>query len=206
MISQLYIEKILQLYSLTDRQKGDLLKRAEEIDNTFSAYAWEDVENGINEFFKKKTTDSYPTPKQIYAFVSTNKKAKKADKQEFDEYVKPTTNIKIIQDCFYDVCRLKYIFGLAYSDYFAKVEHLPYGNKMRCVKKTLPTGEIQYSLVNLYWVWLDRVAEAKERFPDMFKKFKYATENEQFALAYKVGVLKLDLNFMKNVDTHTEKV
>lgn len=194
MISQLYIDKILQLYSLTDRQKGELLKRADEIDNTFSAYAWDDVETGINEFFKKKTTDSYPTPKQIYAFVSTNKKAKKADKQDFEDIARPTTNIKIIQDCFYDVCRLKYLYGLAYSEYFDKVEHLLYGNKMRAVVKTAPTGEKEYKLVNLYWIWIDALEEAKKRFPDMFEKFKYATENEKFALAYKLGVLKLDLN------------
>lgn len=200
MISQLYIEKILQLYSLTDRQKGDLLKRAEEIDNTFSAYAWDDVENGINEFFKKKTTDSYPTPKQIYAFVSTNKKAKKSDKLDFEDYVKPTTNIKYIQDCFYDVCRLKYIYGIAYSDYFDKVEHLRFGNKMRVRSKNGSTAAKEYELVNIAWLWEDALAEAKKRFPDVFEKFKYANENEKYALAYKLGVLKLDLNLGKQVD------
>lgn len=203
MISNLYIDKIVNLYKLSDKEKGELLKQTEKIDATFAEYDWEDVEAAINEFYRKKESAGVPRPAQVSAFI--NKKAKKSVKQEFDEYVKPTTNIKIIQDCFYDVCRLKYIFGLAYSDYFAKVEHLPFGNKMRCVKKTLPTGEIQYSLVNLYWVWLDRVAEAKERFPDIFAKFKYADENEQFALAYKMGVLKLDLNYMKNVDTTTTK-
>ena len=203
MISQLYIDKILQLYSLTDRQKGELLKRAEEIDNTFSAYAWDDVESGINEFFKKKSTDSYPSPKQIYAFVSTNKKAKRVDKQDFEEIARPTTKIKIIQDCFYDVCRLKYMYGIAYSDYFDKVEHLRYGNKMRVVVKTTPTGEKEYSLVNLQWLWQDAVEEAKNRFPDTFEKFKYATENEKYALAYKLGVLKLDLSLGKKIDTNS---
>lgn len=199
MISQLYIEKILQLYSLTDRQKGELLKRAEEIDNTFSAYAWDDVENGINEFFKKKSTESYPTPKQIYAFVSTNKKAKKSEKSDVEEIVKPYTNIKLIEDCYFDVCRLKYLYGIAYSEYFDKVMHLPYGNKMRALIKTAPTGEKEYKLINLTWIWEDALVEAKKQQPAVFEKFKYATENELYALAYKLGFLKLDLNKGKNL-------
>ena len=201
MISQLYIDKILQLYSLTDRQKGDLLKRAQEIDNTFAEYSWEDVEMGINEFFRKKTTDSYPTPKQIYAFVSTSKKAKKTEKTNVEDFVKPYTNIKMIQDCFYDVCRLKYMYGIAFSDYFAKVEKLPYGNKMRVrIKNNAPGKPVEYELVNIAWIWQDAVAEAKKRYPEVFEKFKYANENEKYAIAYKLGVLKLDLTRGKKVD------
>ena len=194
MISQLYIEKILQLYSLTERQKGDLLKKASKADDLFAEYSWVDVEKGINEFFKKKSTDVPPTPEQVYAFVSTSSKAKKTEKSDVEDIVKPYTNIKMIQDCYYDVCRLKYMYGIAYSDYFDKIEHLRFGNKMRIVVKTAPTGEKNYRLVNLSWLWEDALLEAKKRFPDVFEKFKYANENELYAIAYKMGVLKLDLN------------
>lgn len=194
MISQLYIEKILQLYSLTERQKGDLLKKAPKADSLFAEYCWEDVEKGINEFFKKKNSDTPPTPEQVYAFVSTSTKAKRTEKSDVEDIVKPYTNIKMIQDCYYDVCRLKYMYGIAFSDYFAKVEKLPHGNKMRVrIKNNAPGKPIEYELVNIAWIWQDAVVEAKKRYPEVFEKFKYANENEQYAIAYKLGVLKLDL-------------
>ena len=86
------------------------------------------------------------------------------------------------------------MYGIAFSDYFAKVEKLPHGNKMRVrIKNNAPGKPIEYELVNIAWIWQDAVVEAKKRFPEVFEKFKYANENEQYAIAYKLGVLKLDL-------------
>jgi hypothetical protein len=77
--------------------------------------------------------------------------------------------------------------------------HLPYGNKMRALIKTAPTGEKEYKLINLTWIWEDALVEAKKQQPALFDKFKYASENEKYALAYKLGFLKLDLNKGKNL-------
>lgn len=195
MISQRYIEQVVQLFELSDKQKGDLLKQSAYIDETFAEYSWEDVSSAISAFYTKKYDGKTPPkPMQIKALLDNNSKVKKSIKQDFEDIVKPYTNIKMIQDCYYDVCRLKYLYGLAYSDYFDKIEHLRFGNKMRIVVKTAPTGEKDYRLVNLSWLWEDALLEAKKRFPDVFEKFKYANENELYAIAYKMGVLKLDLN------------
>lgn len=191
MISNQYIEKMIGLYKLSDKEKGDLLKQAESIDSMFAEYDWATVENAINEFYRKKGEDTLPRPAQVSAFI--DKKAKRVEKPVDDEIPKPFTNIKIIQDCFYDICRIRFLSGIAYNDYFAKVEKLTFGNKMRLVIKTGATGEKEYKLINLSWLWDDAVVEAKKRFPDVFEKFRYATEAEKSALAYKMGTLKIDL-------------
>lgn len=203
MISQLYIDKIVHLYSLTDLNKGALLMQSAKIDLVFAEYDWDDVSRAIDAFYVKKDSTKPPRTEQVLAMLNVDPKVRKVQKTELEEIQKPTTNIKYIQDCFYDVCRLKYMYGIAYSDYFDKVEHLPYGNKMRVVVKNKDTNAERYELVNLAWLWEDAVVEAKERFPDVFEKFKYANENEKYAIAYKLGVLKLDLNKGKKIDTNS---
>lgn len=194
MLSQKYIEQVVQLFELNDVQKGDLLKQSTTIDQLFAEYCWEDVSSAISSFYTKKYDGKTP-PKaaQIKAMLDTNPKAKRVEKPVDDEIPKPFTNIKIIQDCFYDICRIRFLSGIAYNDYFAKVEKLTFGNKMRLITKTGDTGEKEYKLINLSWLWDDAVVEAKKRFPDVFEKFRYATEAEKSALAYKMGTLKIDL-------------
>lgn len=188
MISNQFTDLVFKLFQLTDKQKGEIL--SENIEEVFAEYCWEDVKSAINEFYKRDRT-AIPNAQRIAAFI--DKKAKRVEKPVDDEIPKPFTNIKIIQDCFYDVCRIRFLSGIAYNDYFAKVEKLTFGNKMRIVVKTGDTGEKEYKLINLSWLWDDAVVEAKKRFPDVFEKFRYATEAEKSALAYKMGTLKIDL-------------
>ena len=168
--------------------------QANKIDTMFAEYDWDDVSRAIDSFYVKKDSTKPPKAEQVLAMLNIDPKVRRVKKSEIEEIQKPTTQIKLIQDCFYDVCRLRYMYGIAYSDYFDKIEHLPFGNKMRVFAKNGSTQPEEYRLVNLAWVWEDALVEAKKRFPDVFEKFKYATDCEKYALAYKYGVLKLDLN------------
>lgn len=181
-----YVEKISEMYNLPDSTKADLLNIVDKIDQQLDLWSWEDIEYAIDYFYTKKNDKNYPKVVQVCAILNANRHEKRSNfnaQRFFDEkgIVMPQTNIRAISDVFLTVCRLAHQKGIIYDEYCALKEKIPYGNRM-----IVKDGK----LYNLRWEWDDMVEYAKKRFPDVFRKFKNLTVMEEFAFAYKLGVLK----------------
>lgn len=181
-----YIEKISAMYDIDDKVKSELLSIVDKIDTELDYWAWDDIDYAIDFFYTKKSDKNYPKVIQVRAILNSNRHDRRSKfnaQRDFDEkgIVMPHTNIRAIQDVFLTVCRMAHLGGIMYSDYFAEVEHLNYGNRTY-----IKDGKI----MSLRFDWDDAVTEAKHRFPDVFGKFKKLTLMEEFAFAFKLGVLK----------------
>lgn len=103
----------------------------------------------------------------------------------------PTTNIAFIQDCFLDVCRFIHREGIMWVEYCAKVEKIPYGNKMFVKKIKKPDGTYKDVLMNKEWILDDLINDKEQSFPDFYFKFPGMRKIEKYALAHKLGVFAI---------------
>ena len=80
LLSQLYINKIVELYALSDLNKGALLLQTQKIDNQFAEYDWDDVSRAIDSFYVKKDSQKPPKTEQVLAMLNIDPKVKKVKK------------------------------------------------------------------------------------------------------------------------------
>lgn len=181
-----YIEKISSMYDIDDSVKADLLSIVDKIDEQLAPWCWDDIDYAIDVYYTKKSDRNYPKVVQVRAILNANRHEKRSNfigQSDFNEkgITTPYTNIRAIQDVFLTVCRLAHQKGILYDEFCAVKENIPYGNRM-----IVKDGK----LYNLRWEWDDMVEYSKKRFPDVFGKFKNLTAMEEYAFAYKLGVLK----------------
>lgn len=95
--------------------------------------------------------------------------------------MEPKTNIHKIQDIFPAVVRKLHESGLYYSTYYAG-QRIPFGNRYIFHNN-------QY--VNREWMWDDALKKAQIEHTNEFKPFPKAKKSELYAIACKLGYIKL---------------
>lgn len=129
----------------------------------------------------------YPT----YADFSRVRAELALDAESTADYPMPHTEIDFIQDVFLDVCRFIHREGIIWVEYCAKVEKIPYGNKMFLRKITNANGTVEEILANKEWILDDLIKSKEDTFPDFYFKFPGMRKMEKYAFAHKLGVFTI---------------
>lgn len=185
-IGATYINRICELYQVDASIKASMIDHIDVITKQLSKWSWEEIEQAIDWYYTKKNDTIFPKVAQIRAILNAKTKDKTSNsargaRNEPDGYNLPFTNIKVISDAFLSVCRMAHKSGVTNISYFELVEKIPYGNGSYIKDKKIWSKK---------WDWDDCVAEAKERYPDTFGKFRNLTKLEEYTFAYKLGILK----------------
>lgn len=184
-----YINKICELYNLSEDTKKIMLHYIDKVVRLLGDFTWTEIEAAIDWYYANRSQTKQPRLIELNSWLRGRKRpAQNTPKEELPP-AKPYTNIRQIQDVFYNICRTAHIQGVAGAygfSYFQEVEKLPTGEPNAIIDKNgVPT------LVMKRWYWEDAVQYAKQNYPDRYAPFKGLTFWEECAIAYKVGVLKL---------------
>lgn len=184
-----YIEKVTELYGLSNDIKCSLLNNSDKIAEQLREYSWNDIDYAIDWYYTHKDSRQYPRVLHIRSVLNSDRRVEKAKfvPSVSTEPVKPATNVRMIQDVFYDVCKYGHKNGVFNFDYFELVEKIPHGWHTIVVNDANGNPVIK----ERRWYWEDAVQKAKEMFPDLFAKFKGLTFPEECAMAVKLNVLRL---------------
>ena len=189
-----YINKITALYGLDNKTKADMLEIVDKINTAFNEWCWEDIEYAVDMYYTRKNDKSYPKVAQIQAILNTNSHDKRKnlapDTRNNDGwYNLPSTRIKIIADAFLKVCRYAHKIGVANIPYFTLKEGIPAGwdNYIKYKDENDKTGKVWH----IRWDWDDAVEYGKQKYPDVFGKFRDLNRLELYTFAYKLGLIKI---------------
>ena len=186
-----YIEKVVELYGLSEDIKRSLLANADKIAEQLADYSWSDIEYAIDWYYTHKDGRQYPRVLHIKAVLNSDRKVEKNKPvANIEEPQKPYTNIRMIQDVFYDVCKIGHQKGVFNIEYFTLVEKIPAGWHTILVNDERGNPVIKEKR----WYWEDAVLKARSLRPEVFSLFKNMTFLEECAMAYKLDVLKIKRN------------
>ena len=192
-IAKEYISKLTDLYALSENVIAKMQQNADKITSAFKGYSWDHIEWAVDFYYVRKNDKTYPRMAQILAILNTNKEIKRVedDPLEHKELVMPTTRIWDLQKVFAEVCRAAHRHGLAYFEYFDKVEKIKMGNKSYIKQINRPDGTTENVICFRNYDWDDAVNTARQAFPSEFNKYKFMSCWEKYAMAYKLGTLKI---------------
>lgn len=189
-----YINKITNLYGLDSKIKADMLEVVDKIAKAFDNWCWEDIEYAIDYYYTRKNDKNYPKVAQIQAILNTNthdKRKNTAPDTRNDDgwYNLPSTRIKIITDAFLSVCKYAHKIGVVNIPYFSLKEGIPCGwdTYVKYSSADDKVGRIWH----VRWDWDDAVEYGKQKYPDVFGKFKGISKLEEYTFAYKLGLIEI---------------
>lgn len=187
-----YITKLRSLYRLDERVITALMANKAKLENSLKPFYWEDIQRCIEKFYAVKDSTNYPRIDQLVAMLNTDKNVGVEIQETELEIPEPQTNIEFLKDVFLDVCRFIHREGIIWVEYCAKVEKIPYGNKMFLRKITNANGTVEEILANKEWILDDLIKSKEDTFPDFYFKFPGMRKMEKYAFAHKLGVFTIN--------------
>lgn len=186
-----YITKLRSLYRLDERVITALMANKAKLENSLKPFYWEDIQRCIEKFYAVKDSTNYPRIDQLVAMLNTDRNVGVEIQETELEIPEPQTNIEFLKDVFLDVCRFIHREGIIWVEYCAKVEKIPYGNKMFLRKITNANGTVEEILANKEWILDDLIKSKEDTFPDFYFKFPGMRKMEKYAFAHKLGVFTI---------------
>lgn len=104
-----------------------------------------------------------------------------------DEIRFPVTKINMIKDIYPLVVKIMHVYGIAFNDYYGKIENIPYGNR---TKPFFNKQTNQWELKNILWAWEDALLKCKQEHTKTFQKLKL-TIGEEYAIAVKLNYINI---------------
>lgn len=180
-----YIKLINQMWDLPKKTYDKMKDNKELVEKELDNYLWDDIKWAIQKYYTHKSDKTFPKLCHIIAILeATGKRLETFD--PLPDIVEPHTGIREIQYIYMQVCEKLYADGIFYNEYFDKIKHIPYGNKIY-----IEDGKIK----NKQWLWDDAVDTMYRNFPQEYNKFKHLSRVEKYVFAYKYGCFNVKDNY-----------
>lgn len=170
-----FIDLVGKLYNLPEKQISQMQNNVPEIDAEFSKYYWDDIKNKIQLFYARKNDKSRPRVCQILAMLETDPTVNVRVEEKIEPTVtweRPHTKLWSINSTFEKLVNVLIDGGVIPN------EHGEYVNNRSLIDPA--TDEVILNPA----AWLkQKLAQAKDKRPECFVKYEFATPLEQISVA-----------------------
>ena len=179
-ISELYLDKIKDLYELDAEVMGEYLRGKEQLDKMLDGYEWKDINVAINRYYNRRSSVTPPKVQQIIAIAEDNGAEKWVSDYGVGKYELPRTNLGVLKETFEKMIGVMVNCGVLPNE----------DGKFDAIGSLVdPANELPMlsPKQNLEWM----VEDVEKENPELFEKFDYLSFWEKLAICLKNKKVKL---------------
>ena len=179
-ISELYLDKIKDLYELDAEVMGEYLRGKEQLDKMLDGYEWKDINVVINRYYNRRSSVTPPKVQQIIAIAEDNGAEKWVSDYGVGKYELPRTNLGVLKETFEKMIGVMVNCGVLPNE----------DGKFDAIGSLVdPANELPMlsPKQNLEWM----VEDVEKENPELFEKFDYLSFWEKLAICLKNKKVKL---------------
>ena len=179
-ISELYLDKIKDLYELDGEVLGEYLRGKEQLDKMLDGYEWKDINVAINRYYNRRSSVTPPKVQQIIAIAEDNGAEKWVSDYGVGKYELPRTNLAVLKEAFEKMIGIMVNCGVLPNE----------DGKFDAIGSLVdPANELPMlsPKQNLEWM----VEDVEKENPELFEKFDYLSFWEKLAICLKNKKVKL---------------